>query len=422
MAAALEASRRGARCLVLEGMDSPGKKILASGNGRCNLTNLNITANDYHSSHLDFCAGVLEQWSCRAMRRYWAQLGLATREEEDRIYPYSLQARSVLRVIAEALRNSSCKINLDSKVNGIKMHQPINLGGERKQPYYTVYTTDGRHYTAPAVILASGGMAAPALGSDGSGYALFTELGHRLIHPQPALVQLLADGIPKRLSGTRCRVSLRLGGRHGKGYAPESGELLFTDYGLSGICALNLSAGIAHVLQKGRAIALHIDFLPDIIPESALKITKALRESQPNSPASAWGLSYLPEKLSALLFAQLGRELQQAHGVTPRRLSHVEQLCLADLDDETLFRLVRYAKDWTCRITGTKGFGFAQVTRGGLDTQDFNPYTLQSLICPGLFACGEVLDVDGRCGGYNLHWAFASGNVAGQNAALIRRS
>lgn len=415
--AAREAASRGADCLLLEGLDMPGKKLLATGNGRCNMGNMQMSPSYFRSRHPRFTEAILSNWSPKALRQYWAELGLATREEEGRVYPYSFRAESLHEVLVQSLRSVPCTLRCGQEVQALRAKKALSLDREAGAIYH-VGTKDGQVYRGRAVILATGGRAAPKLGGLGTGYALYEGLGHRLVPQRPALVQLCSRQVPRRFAGLRCRVELRLeAGR--KAYVREAGELLFTDYGLSGICVLNLSALVAEQLEQGREPRLFIDFLPDLDEDQALSYVQGLRRSQGFRDAGLWGLSFLPAKISRFLYEERYQDLVRALGLSPRQLRRQQEYSLADIGDDFVRRLIQLAKAWPCQIQGTRGFDFAQVTDGGLDTRQFNPYTLQSLLWPGLYACGEVLDVCGVCGGYNLHWAFASGIEAGRSAALL---
>lgn len=419
LCAAYAAASRGARTILLEALEAPGKKLLATGNGRCNMSNLGLSARDFRGGAAQFTDAVLRLWTTRQMRRFWERLGLATREEEDRIYPYSLQAKSLHSVLLATVAQSGCQLLSGARCLGVDRIPDLSLNGEEaRDAQFLLRCADGRHITARKVILCAGGAAAPALGSTGEAYALYQAHGHRLIKPRPALVQLTSARVPKRLAGTRCRVRIALIREQAPCFS-ERGELLFTDYGLSGICVLNLSEYVNALLEAEGQASVSIDFLPELAEDEALALLLALARHEPQTPAAFWGIGLLPEKLSPIIYEQLFSDLARMRG---QRSLHAQESLdgerLGQLSEEQLRRLVRHSKDWRLRIDGNKGFGFAQVTAGGLDCAQFNPYTMESLLQRGLYAAGEVLDVHGPCGGYNLHWAFASGSTAGQQAAL----
>lgn len=420
LCAALAAASRGAKTLVLESQDSTGKKILATGNGRCNMSNQSISPSYYGGENMRFTEPILNLWTAKQMLKFWHELGLATRYEEGRVYPYSLQAKSLLNILNATLLHSGCNIATGEKVSRIE-HRPalkLHESEHNQSPRFQVHTESGGVYSARRVILCAGGMAAPALGSTGEAYALYMKFGHRLLKPRPALVQLTCPRLPKRLSGTRSRVDLRLK-LSSNAVRRESGELLFTDYGLSGICVLNLSEWVERELEQHSKLHVLVDFLPDMTSEKAAQFVRALCKNEPLTPAPFWAVGLLSEKLSVVIYEQVFLAFNKARGYKTRKVSSgADDQQLGQLSEEEILRLIETAKAWPVEVNGTKGFAFAQVTAGGLDSKDFNPYTLESLLLPGLFAAGEVLDVHGPCGGYNLHWAFASGTTAGQQAAL----
>lgn len=420
LCAGLAAASRGAKTLVLESQTAIGKKILATGNGRCNLSNLNLSPTFFGGEDKRFTEPIIRLWTPGQMLNFWHDMGLATRTEEERVYPYSLQAKSLLNILSATLAQSGCSVKTEQKVVDIEYRPPLKLQDyeDTRSSNFLVRCDTEEIFLARKIILCSGGMAAPALGTNGEAYALYTKFGHRIIKPKPALVQLLCPRLPKRLSGIRSRVELKLKLASGA-MRREAGELLFTDYGLSGICVLNLSEFVERELESSSKLHLSIDFLPDMTAEQACQFVRTLCKTEAQTPALFWGVGLLPEKLSVVIYEQVFLALNIARGYKTRKVgAAADELRLADLSDEQIRRLVETAKAWLVEVNGTKGFGFAQVTAGGLASKDFNPYTLESLIVPGLFACGEVLDVHGPCGGYNLHWAFASGSTAGTQAAL----
>lgn len=330
---------------VLERLDTPGKKILATGNGRCNLSN---TRAAHNTCVLDF----------------FETLGLKTRtEDEGRIYPYSLQAQTVLQVLlcqCEALNVqilTGCTV--DSITSGFKIH------------------TDKGTYSADRVVVASGGKAQSALGSNGSGYALLERFGHTCTPLYPALVQLVSSSkYPRRLKGlrTRCEIAVTL---DGKIAGKTRGEVLFTDYGLSGIAAMELS-GIA---------------------------AKNFAEKEPKKCCAV--LDLIPDMEEAALCTHL-KKFGTLGGILGFQLAQIiEKQAQGSLELQA-----KICKHWTLILTGTKGYPFAQITGGGIRCSEFADF--ESKYVPGLFAVGEVLDVQLPCGGYNLNFAFYSGLKAAQ--------
>lgn len=417
--AALEASKRGATCLVLEAGQEALSKFLASPKQLCQLSPAELAPTAYQGQEARFTEPVLQRWGSFQLQRYWAELGLATRIIEGALCPYSQQSRSVVQVLLAALRSQGTRIQLNSRVERLLVHPHLQLERNEVDERYSVVLSNGQIYQAASVVLATGGMAAPALGSDGSGYQLYTSNGHRLVRPRPALVPLVLEGVPLSLAGLSLPVGLTVEADQEAVYRSVD-EVTFTDSGLTGKVILNFSNAISEGMNRGKVYRLLLDFLPDQSEEEALQLVKRVQRYQADSQAPFWGISYLPERLSMLLYEQRYQDLIRARGFKPRSLKRVDQVKFSDLDDSFLRRLIQLAKQYPFRVLGTKGFGFAQACSGGLATSEFNAYTMQSLKHAGLFACGEVLDVLGPSGGYNLHWAFASGLTAGQQAAMRR--
>lgn len=384
LAAALSASEQMKQVLVLEAAPRVGRKLLATGNGRCNL--LNMLDAPYFGDAA-FAKSVLSHCGRERVLSFFHELGLVTREEGGgRVYPGCGQAAAVLDVMRKALERRHVRILCDAKVTSIKKGPGgfrVAFGDERVE--------------ARNVIVACGGMAGGKLGHDGNAYALLTEFGHILKKPKPALTPLLAEKKAiKGLSGLRLPAILTLCDGE-KPLARSGGEVLFTDYGISGICAMQLSADV----ERAKKPMLYVDFSPmlGLVPcvyqrlnagdvyENREKVQQLLRERNRILPPE--------EALVGLLPRLLAERLQ---GLKERPLA--DALCA-----------------WPVPITGVRGFEYAQVTRGGIHPRDFDPATLESRLQKGLYAAGEMLNVDGDCGGYNLLFAFASGILAGQAAA-----
>ncbi len=394
LTAALSASKQGAKTLILEGAPRVGRKILASGNGRCNLANARRAP---YPGGNDFARSVLAQVPVDQVLAFFHDLGLVTVEEEGgRVYPGCGQAAAVLDVLRAGLARQGVETLADAPVTSLK----IIPGGLR-------LTTPQGSFEAPAVIAAFGGMAGGKLGHDGSPYRLLTDLGHTLIPPFPALTPLTAEkSAVKGLSGQRAPVLLTLCGRKNNRpiAVPCQGEALFTDYGVSGVCAMELARYAAEEQKKtGLWPMLYMDFSPmlGLAPRAFGWLSP--RQGDPERNLSA---------VQAFLEERLHRMPKEAllRGMVPRLLAE-------RLQGQSLSQLARSLAAFPVPLTGIKGMDAAQVTAGGISTQEFDRDTLESRLVPGLFAAGELLDVDGDCGGYNLQFAFASGLIAGKNAA-----
>ena len=385
LAAAICAAQKGAKVTLLEKMDRVGKKILATGNGRCNI--LNRGTFRYHGDKA-FAQKVLEKADAKRVTAFFESLGLTLREEEEgRVYPASGLASSVLDV----LRLGCARYGVEA-ICGQAVHRiESGTGGWRA-------ITGNKQYTGDAVIIAGGGKASPKLGSDGSTYALLQSQGHRLLDPKPAITQIKTELEPIRgLSGIRVKAEIALV-KGGKTVGQELGELLFTEYGISGVAAMQLS-------RDATGGILHIRLTP------AMNVSEELLPDFFHSRAVLFGDLPLEQFFLGLTHGRLGMALFKRAGIGP-----LSRSC-ASLTTKEIAEICRVVCDFSLSITGIQGFDSAQVTAGGIDTLDFDPDTMASRLQKGLYAAGEVLNVDGDCGGYNLLFAWASGMLAGENAA-----
>ena len=385
MAAAVAAGLCGDRVAVLERMDRVGKKLLATGNGRCNLMN---TGPLRYPGGPALAASVLTYCGAREQTAFWRFLGLMLREEDGgRIYPASGQASSVLDTLRLAM--AACSVSVET---GIAVQRMARQGHD-----FAACSGD-RTWHARRIIIAGGGCAQPKLGSDGSAWQLLTPFGHRLTDPRPALTQIITDTAPIRgLSGirVRCRVAILDGGRT---LHEEAGELLFADYGVSGVCVMQCARYAAP------GTTLRIDLSAGMGFASEADATHELRRRR-----SLYAALPLDQLLTGLCVSRLASSLCQAAGIRWKDRS------IASLTDAEIAHLARTIAAFDLSVRGVKSFDSAQVTAGGLDGAGFDPHTLESRYQPGLHACGEMLDVDGDCGGYNLMFAFGSGILAGLN-------
>ena len=390
LTAALSASQRGAKVTVLEAAPRIGRKILASGNGRCNLANLGPMR---YNGDTVLASAVLAAYPVEKVLSFFSGLGLVTIEEAGgRVYPACGQAAAVLDVLRLALDRQGVKAVCEA---------PVTKLTKTKAGFQAV--TPQGIFEAKAVVAAFGGMAGGKLGHDGEAYQLLTKLGHTLVSPRPALTALVTDKkAVKGLSGLRLPAKLTLCDG-AKPVEAASGEALFTDYGVSGVCAMQLSRRAGELLNQGKQPTLYLDFSPmlGLIP----RIYDRVEAADP--------FEHVPLLLSCLKERQhtLPKEALLT-GFAPRLLA--ERLKGMSLPD-----MAKHLAAFPAPIVGVRGMENAQVTAGGIRGSEFDSRTLQSRTCPGLFAAGEALDVDGDCGGFNLQFAFASGLVAGENAARM---
>ena len=392
LASAIAAGRAGCKVMVLEKRERLGRKILASGNGRCNLGNVDLSPSRFSSQDHRLLSAVLSDFSLAQLYAFWGGLGLELTVEEGRIYPRTMQSKSVLEVLLYELARLNVGITLSAPV--------IGLSAIEQDQGFEATCQGGAIFRARAAILALGGMAAPQLGCTGDGYALAAALGHTLVRPAPALVGLrLASRHLKELAGLRLRASVSIPALA----ATETGEVIFTEYGLSGIPVFDLTACIGQLdslylhlrLAEQATQAALMTFLVDRLH---LLSHKTMREVL---------VGYLPTQLVSPILSEAGIPLE---------------LPATKVLDRHLDALGALLWDWTFPIDGLNTWEQAQTTWGGIPLREVGIPALESKKHPGLYLAGELLDVHGRCGGYNLYWAFASGYLAGQHAALGTRT
>lgn len=412
--AAVTARDLGLDVAVIEGNDRIGKKVLTTGNGRCNITNESTaTGGDeaaslsrkYHSLNSGFPLPVLQQFGIRQTISFFSTMGLPLVSLEDgRMYPMSLQASSVLDVFQLALVDRDVPLYFKNKVQDVSVSS--GQGGRRFTVTCQTDTQEQAVYTSDYLFLCTGGLTAPKTGTDGSGYTLAQRLGHTLIHPVPGIVQLKLDyPYLKDLSGVKFEGQGRILVK-GELIRCEKGEILFTDYGISGPPILQLSRKAAYHLAQGEEVILSVDLMPSRSAEEVADfMTTHWRLFEYRTVTHSF-IGILNKKLIPVLLKEAGLEEQQ------------DLLC-RDLTEETRLTLCRLLKQWEFKVADTNSFNNAQTTAGGIDTAELVEGTLESRLVPGLYLAGEVMDVDGDCGGYNLQWAWSSGYVAAQ--ALARR-
>ncbi len=384
MAAAIAASDDpGVQVLLLERQARVGRKLQATGNGRCNLSNLHALDRGYHGDETGFWEYALGKFPPEETLAWFEGLGLFTvKEDSGRIYPYSNQANSVVDILRFALDRPNIELIPDFEVSKI-----------RKEGEAFFLTSGDRTVEADRVIIACGGLAGTKLGGSMSGYKLLRSFGHKCTKLRPTLVQLKTNwaGVGA-LKGVRanCRAAIYCGQQL---HAESVGEIQFTDFGLSGPVMFEISRDACAWPGEWTC---RLDFLPDMEQE---RLRSALR-SRKNTILTTDDL------LTGILHNRLGRVLTQAAGVRGR-------FPLSEMTDWQIDEVCRTVKGFSVELKEPLGMDAAQVTAGGIATEEFDPTTMQSRRTAGLFACGEVLDVDGDCGGYNLQWAWSSGRLAG---------
>ncbi len=386
MAAAIEAARAGDRPVIMEALNQPGKKLLATGNGRCNLVN---RGSFRYYGDAEFAGAVLGESALAELTAFWNGLGIMLRfDAEGRGYPCTFSSATVLEALKAELRRYGIPIHTD--------HAVLNL--ERVNGRFTASFPKGESWDADRVIISTGGAAQPSLGGNQSAWKWLEETGHRMVPAEPALTPLVTDALSvSGLDGlrVRCRLTILTGG------APvhsEQGELLFTKHGVSGICVMQCS----RFVSEGRSEA-SLDLFPDLFPEEdglAAELGKR---------RGAWAGDPPETMLRGLCAPRMAYAVCKQAGI-PLRGERA-----GDLSEAQIGRIAHTMKDYRVRILRKEGFDRAQVMAGGVDCGDVDPETLESRRCPGLHMTGELLNVDGDCGGFNLMFAAMSGIKAGRN-------
>jgi len=434
LVAAIAAARGGCRVLVIEKKEAAGKKILATGNGKCNYTNMLQTDKCYRSEDINFVMKVLSSFDVHKTINFFRELGIYPKEKNGYLYPNSEQASSVVKVLMMECARVNVEFSFNETVRAIKepFFTVICEALEYKGPAAKTIAADinnkkmnnkalskgdnqkrmsrsgqeiiikKKSYYAKNIILAAGGCASPKLGSDGSGFILAKALGHNIIKPLPALVQLRSsEKFCKSLSGVRTEAVVELFADD-KLTAKEFGEVLFTDYGISGIPVLQISRFAAKALDCGRRVFLKLDFLPAMTKHELSALIADRCCFNPDRTIEEMMTGLINNKLSYVIIRQAKLDPGKLSG----RMSRKELDLLAGC-----------IKEFIMQIIGTNSFEEAQVCAGGIDTAEVDAATMESRLVKGLYFAGEILDVDGTCGGYNLQWAWSSGYLAGASVA-----
>lgn len=387
MIAAIAAARmRPHSVLLLEKEARVGRKLLATGNGRCNLLNTRVRADAYHGGGRAVALSLLEQKPPQWLISFFEDLGLHLREEsEGRCYPYSGQAASVLDALRNACDRFGVEVRCDTAVTSI----------EKSGRGFTLHGGSAP-VQAKRVIFAAGGKASPSFGADGSAFAMMTTLGHRMTPLRPALapIKLPPDRI-RGLKGIRAHGALSLEVDRCI-VREERGELLFTEYGISGVAAMQLAGTAGDALARKQRVRVFLHLMDAQTADAQIKRRVRLFEGQPMESIC---VGLLPNRVALCLLHEAG--------IAPKE----------PISETSAAPLVSLLSHWALPVTGILPFQNAQITAGGLALDSFDPVTLESRLVPGLYACGESLDVDGDCGGFNLMWAWLSGIAAGEAAA-----
>jgi len=376
--------------LLLDSAAKPGAKILVSGGSRCNVTNARVTERDFFGGKRTIVRRVLRAMPVPETVAWFADMGVALHEEEHgKLFPDTSRSRDVLDALLREVQARGARLTTSIRVTAVT----------RDASGFTLETSAGP-MRAGRVVLATGGQALPKSGSDGMGFEVARGLGHRIVPPTPALAPLLLDDhdvLHPQLSGVAHQVELSV---WVEGAVAErlSGSLLWTHFGVSGPVVLDASRHWLRAQLERRPAHVTISFCPGQSFDAVDQRWTALAAERPRTFVPTALAQFIPASVAAALLAHLGIDSGTA-------LAHFTR------DDRR--RLVHALLHWPLGVTGSRGYTYAEATAGGVDLGEINPATMESRLCPGLFLVGEILDVDGRIGGFNFQWAWASGRVAG---------
>ena len=394
--AALSAAREGADVTILERNEMIGRKILSTGNGKCNFSNTFQTPECYRSDDPDFAWSVIQKYPETETISCFEEMGIIPKDRNGYLYPRSEQAASVREVLEMALKRAGVRIITGMYVTAV----------EPKRKGFTVICQNKekkkKSLFGDAVILTTGSKAASKLGSDGSGYDIAKMAGHTIVPVVPALVQLRCrEKLYRAVAGVRTQAKVTLF-VEGKEMASDTGELQLTDYGISGIPVFQISRYAAKGLYRHQEVWAELDFVPEYTEEEFDDLLKTRQKMLAGVRMEEYFTGIFQKKLSGALLKRIGL---------------AGNLPVKELKEEDRIRLVRICKHFKTFVDQTNSFEQAQICAGGVDTREIDPDTMESHYVKNLFFAGEILDVDGICGGYNLQWAWSSGYLAGKGAA-----
>jgi len=383
LVAAIGCAKVGLDVLLLEQNSKVGKKILVSGNGKCNIDNKYISDNRFHGQNPDFIKEVLKDHDFNVVEKFFTSIGLELIEgKEGKMFPMSLQASSVVELLEYEAKRSGVEIRCECCVTSI----------EKKDDTFIVETSQGNK-TSHKLLLASGSPAAPQLGGSNSGYAFATKMGHSLIPRHPSLVQLCSEeNWVKACAGVKVAGIAQLYA-NGEYITEKRGDLLFTNYGISGLAILDLSREVSTRLANYDYCELSLDLIPELSKEKITNLLLNRIKKEGTKPINLWLQGVLNKKLIHIILEQSKCKVKTEN----------------ELNRKEIGKLVYAIKNLKLSINDTKGFKGAEVATGGVDTREVDPQTMESKLVSNLYFAGEILDVDGERGGFNFHFAWVSG-------------
>lgn len=398
MLAAITAERAGAHVLILEKKNCLGKKILATGNGKCNFTNLLQEESCYRSENQSFPWKVIQKFGAKDSIAWFEEIGVLSRQRDGYIYPASNQAGTILHALEREIERNKVEVHLE------EVAQEISQIVKGKEKSFLVRTNRGE-YLASRVLLATGGMASPVHGSTGDGYHFAKKLGHKIMKPVSALTSLVLEGkFMKGWSGVRVQGKVSLYSEDKICLCEDTGEIQMVAYGISGIPVFQLSRFAAREIASKRQPYLVLDSMPEYSRDWIIEhLSKNIERD---------GSQSMGDLLEGILPDKLGKVFLKEVKISPSK----EAFSCSKRELESLAEIIKQMK---LSIKEVSGFDKAQVTAGGVATNEVNVATMESKLCKGLYFTGELLDVDGICGGYNLQWAWATGYLAGTSCGKL---
>ncbi len=394
LVAAIVAARNGAQVTIYEKMNKVGKKILATGNGRCNYTNMYMSIDRYHSKNINRAENVMNYFDLHKTLSFFEDLGIYPYvDASGKVYPNSLQASSVLDVLRYEISRLNIEEVIDFEVNELR----------KNKDKFSIIGSD-KTFVADKVILCCGGKASPQLGSDGRGYELAKSLGHKIIEPSPALVQLKLQGkFFKKIAGIRFDGVVKSFTEKDL-IREDKGEILFTEYGISGPPILQISRKVIDTMNKQERVFISVDMFPDLTKAMLHDILRDRFFKVGYKSVEDGLVGFINKKFIPVVLTEAG-------------LEKLDKEC-GKLSKKEIYKIIEILKDWKFEVTGHNTWQQAQSTAGGVTLLEVNPNTLESTKTKGLYFAGEILDVDGDCGGFNLQWAWSSGYSAGYFSSI----
>lgn len=387
MMAAITAAREHKTVCIIERLEKAGKKLLATGNGKCNFTNSVMHTDCFHGDKT-FIKHVLEQFTVEDCLAFFRSIGIYPKSRNGYFYPNSEQASSVTNALLYELERLGVKISYETSVKGISITKES----------VCIETNKGA-FTGKRLIIATGLLAAPKLGSDGSLFDLIKSLGHRFMPILPSLCGFYCKGLKfKQISGVRAQGTVEAYIDNMK-CAEDTGEIQFTDYGLSGIPIFQISSFLSKGLYEKKQVEIKLNLLPEFSKEQLAEELDYRRKLCIAMPATALLNGLINQKLADMILEKAGID---------------KALYVSSISTEQMKKLATFLQEIKVKVTNYRDFEFAQVCTGGIPTSDIQFNTLESKFTPRVYFIGEILDVDGICGGYNLHFAWATGYIAGK--------